>query len=172
MSRPLHSRSAIGNLARDTRGAALVEFALALPILLLVFGVIVEGTRMMWSYQSAITGVRDATRYLARVVPSDICNTDPTGASLADHQAKLEQIVGGDDDRNMFPSMITVDSVTPSLACEDGPTFPYRNNPAPVATVAAQMTISFPLGELFEFAGSRLPDVTTTVSDASRIFGT
>ncbi|MCB2131090.1 MAG: pilus assembly protein, partial [Rhodobacteraceae bacterium] len=51
-------------LLRRDDGAILVEFALALPILLIFFAVIVEGTRMMKNYHTAISGVRDATRFM------------------------------------------------------------------------------------------------------------
>src|SRR5687767_807230 len=63
----------LARLARNERGVALVEFAILLPILLLLFAVTIEGTRMMWSYQTAIAGVRDAARYLGRITPSNVC---------------------------------------------------------------------------------------------------
>ena len=66
----------------------MVEFAILLPILLLVFAVIVEGGRLMWSYQTVVAGVRDATRYVARAAPANICST---GGSLADIASDVGQ---------------------------------------------------------------------------------
>ncbi|AML52377.1 TadE/TadG family type IV pilus assembly protein [Falsihalocynthiibacter arcticus] len=68
-------KRAFGGFRRDERGTALVELAISLPFALLVFGMIIEGSRMLWAYQSAAAGVRDATRYLARIVPRDICTS-------------------------------------------------------------------------------------------------
>ena len=36
--------------SKEESGAALVEFAILLPMMLLVFAVIIEGGRLMWSY--------------------------------------------------------------------------------------------------------------------------
>lgn len=58
---------------RDEDGVALVEFAVVLPMMLLVLAIIFEGTRLLLSYQAAISGVRDATRFLSRVVPATVC---------------------------------------------------------------------------------------------------
>ena len=144
----------------------LVEFALVFPVMLLFFAVIVESSRLMWSYQMAIEGVRDAGRYLARIAPVDICQT---GGSVAGYTTSLRDIVeddiGGD---GLFPPLVTVNSVTPSVACVPGS---YRTDPAPVATVSASLTITFPLGSIFGLFGSALTSVTTTVTDSARIYG-
>ncbi|CAN0605625.1 unnamed protein product, partial [Ectocarpus sp. 12 AP-2014] len=62
---------------REESGVALVEFAIFLPLFLLAFFVVVEFSRIFFSYQGAISGVRDATRYLARVADADVCVTNP-----------------------------------------------------------------------------------------------
>ena len=156
----------IQRLARDEDGAALVEFALVFPVMLLFFAVTIEATRMMWSYQMAIEGVRDAGRYLARIAPVDICET---GGSLAGYVGQLREIVEEDIEGNLlFPSLITVSSVTPSVACIDGT---YRTDPAPVATVSAELTLEFPFGGIFGLFGAALSSVTTTVTDTARIYG-
>lgn len=157
-------------LARDEAGVALVEFALVLPMMLLVFAVIVEGSRMMIGYQSAIAGVRDATRYLARVVPVDICTT---GAGVTAYATQLQTIVaqsltGG----TIYPGGVTVraNGVTPALACVAGS---YRVNPAPVVTVTALVDITFPFAGIFTLVGSSVgaTPLTTSVADQSRVFG-
>ncbi|UMA65802.1 pilus assembly protein [Roseivivax marinus] len=151
---------------RDDRGAALVEFAIGLPLMILIFAIVVEGGRMMWSYQAATAGVRDAARYLGRVASSDSCET---AASLAGYTAALEDIVRLNAQANtVFPSSITVDSVVPALKCVAGT---YRVSPAPVAQVTATLTITFPFQGIFALAGGTLGTVQATVTDESRIFG-
>ena len=145
----------------------MVEFAIVLPMMLLVFAVIVEGSRLMLSFQSAISGVKDATRYLARVVPSDICTT---GGTVGGYSAQLLTIVSqSTSGASVFPSAVTVNSVTPSLACVTGT---YRVNPAPVAQVTANVTITFPFAGIFTLVGGSLGQITTDVTDSSRVFGT
>ncbi len=168
--RPLHAaRRRLRRLAGAEDGAALVEFALVLPMMLLVFGVIVEGARTMYAYQSAIAGVRDAARYLARVAPGNIC---ATGGSLAGHAPKLLSIVSQSTTGGaVLPGAVTVQSVTPALSCV-GAAGTYRVSPAPVATVSAVLRIDYPFGGLLSFfGGTAATGVTTTVTDSARVFG-
>ena len=165
----IHLRRRLGAFARAEEGAALVEFAMVLPMMLLVFAVIIEGSRTMSAYQSAIGGVRDATRYLARVAPGNIC---ATGGSVAGHTTKLLSIVGQSTTGGAFlPGAVTVQSVTPALACV-GAAGTYRVSPAPVVTVSAVVRIDFPFGTLLSFFGGQAAgSVTTTVSDTAKVFG-
>lgn len=160
-------RRAAGRLVRDDAGAALVEFAIILPMMLVVFAVIIEGSRLMLSYHGAIAGVRDATRFLARVVPGTIC---ATGGSVAGYAGQLQTIVGASVGGSpVLPSGVTVNSVTPSHTCVTGT---YRINPTPVATVTASITVTFPFSGLFTLVGATAPTLTRTVTDRARIFGT
>ncbi len=152
--------------ARNDDGAILVEFGLVMPVMLLLLAVTLESARLMWSYQSVIAGVRDASRYLSRVTPADICTS---GGSVAGLTTTLKSIVEQDiNGNNLFPSSVTVNSVTPSLSCVSGT---YRMNPAPVGQVSANITIQFPLGGILTLFGSGATSVTTDVADTSRIFG-
>jgi Flp pilus assembly protein TadG len=153
---------------RSESGAQLVEFAILLPMLLLIFAVIIEGGRLMWSYQATGSGVRDATRYLARVVPSDVC---ASGASVTAWKTSVESIVRDSSTTGdtIFPSSITINSVTPSVTCFAGA---YRVPIVGVAEVTASLTITFPFAGLFRLAGGDRPTFNTTVTDQSRIFGT
>ncbi len=158
----------LSRFRRDESGATLVEFALVLPMLLVIFGVIIEGGRLFWSYQTTISGVRDATRYLARAAPNDICTS---GGSVAGFSGQLTTIVqqssGG---VGLLPNGITVTSVTPSFACVTGS---YRGGTVPIATVTANLTVTFPLSGLFTFfGGGNLTTLNTTVTDRNRIYGT
>lgn len=147
-------------------GAALVEFAIALPTMLLLFAVIIEGSRMMLSYQSAIAGVRDAVRYMSRVVPADIC---ARGTSVAGYSTQLLSMVR--DSRagtSVFPDAVTVTAVTPSYACVSGS---YRAGTVAVMSVTAELTMSFPFAGVFDLVGATRPDLTTTVTDRARVIG-
>lgn len=50
---------------RGQRGVAMVEFAIALPLLLLMLLVIGEFGRMLYQYNSLMQASRDASRYVA-----------------------------------------------------------------------------------------------------------
>jgi Flp pilus assembly protein TadG len=156
----------LGRFWRDESGVALVEFALVLPMMLVVFAVIIEGSRLMMSYESAISGVRDATRYLARTVDAGICST---GGSVTGYAASLKTLVEhGATGSTIFAPNVTVGTVTPSYRCVTGS---YRNGPVPVAQVTAQITVLFPFGGIFTLVGGDLPTLTTTVTDQARVFG-
>ncbi|MFZ0099937.1 MAG: TadE family protein [Gemmobacter sp.] len=147
-------------------GAILVEFALVLPMMLLVFAVIVEGSRMMWSYQAAISGVRDATRYLARILPSDICASGGSAGSYADTITAIvdRSISGG----SVVPGGITVQTVTPSFTCHEGS---YRGGNVAVAEVSAQVEMTFPMVRILQLFGAGSERFTTTITDRSRVYG-
>lgn len=152
---------------RDESGVALVEFAMMLPLMLLIFAVIIEGGRMMWSYQAAISGVRDAARYLARVAPQDICSS---GGSVAGYEPQLTAIVRESIDGDaLFPSGLQVASVTPSLACIAGS---YRISPSPVVQVQANLTMTFPFAGIFSLNGGSRPAISTVITDQSKVYGT
>lgn len=149
------------------RGAALVEFAILLPMLILFFAVTIEGGRMMWTYQAAAAGVRDAVRYVSRVAPVDICTT---GGSLAGYASDLEDMVATSVSGSyIYPGGVTINSVTPTYSCVTGS---YRNSPVAVARVTANVTINFPFSALFAYAtGSNPSGLTANLFDENRIFG-
>lgn len=157
----------LGRFLRDEAGVALVEFALVLPMMLFFFAVIIEGSRMMLSYQSAISGVRDAARYLARTAPADLCTA---GGTLDGYSATLLTLVTqGASANSVFASGVTINSVTPSYRCVAGS---YRGGDAPVAQVTAQITITFPFAGVFTWLGGSRPTLVKTVTDQARVYGT
>lgn len=161
---PLPKR--LAGFAGRSDGAVVVEFGMVMPFMLLVLAVMFESGRMMWSYQVAIAGVRDASRYLARIAPVDICQT---GGSFSGYTTKLTEIVEEDlSGNNLFPSHVTINSVTPSYSCIVGT---YRVNPAPVGTVTASMTIDFPFSGIMAMFGGTMGTTTATIADQARIFG-
>jgi Flp pilus assembly protein TadG len=81
MSRHRTHRRAYGVL-RDQAGSALIEFTIMAPLLLsLVLG-ISEFGRFLYQYQMVLEGLRDASRYLARLDANDATNQD-NAANLA-----------------------------------------------------------------------------------------
>ncbi|GAB4526497.1 MAG: hypothetical protein Kow0063_00810 [Anaerolineae bacterium] len=56
---------------RKTRGQSLVEFALILPILLLLILGIIEGARIIWAYITVQNAAREAARYAITGQPYD-----------------------------------------------------------------------------------------------------
>ncbi len=154
------------SFARDTSGAQLVEFALVLPLMLLVFAVIIEGGRMMWSYQTVVAGVRDASRFLARVTDRNICDT-PTTVTGFD-ATLLAFVRTANDGSTIFPSGVAVTGVSSSLQCFTGT---YRSDEAPIVTVRAAVQITFPFAGLFTLVGGSQPTLVTSVSDQSRVYG-
>lgn len=163
---------------RCTSGAALVEFVLVFPMMILFFAIVVEFGRLYWGYQSVVAGVRDASRYVARIGPVDVCLTDDGGGDLLAYMPGVTEDDLKDQIResytttgaNMLPSQFTVESVAATYACMDSAT--YRTGDIPLATVSASVTMQFPLGHLFRLFGDGLGSVTTTISDDARIFGT
>jgi len=158
--------SLIARFRDDQRGAALVEFAMVLPIMLVFFGTTVEGARMMWSYQAAASGVRDASRYLAMVAPIDVCANANSVSGYADALEDIVMVsVSG---ATIYPGDITINSVTPS--CAQGT---HTGLHFGVVEVTASITIDYPFGRIFTLVGnSALLGFTATVTDQHRVFGT
>ncbi|SFE11132.1 Flp pilus assembly protein TadG [Sulfitobacter brevis] len=151
---------------QDESGAALVEFALLLPMALLFLGLCFEGGRTFWSYQTTISGVRDATRYLSRVVDADIC---VNGGSTTEWNDKLLEIVRTTQSgATLFPTAVSISAVTSELACIAGS---YRGGAAPVATVTANLNIGVPFAGLFSIAGVNVQTIRTSVTDSTRVLG-
>jgi Flp pilus assembly pilin Flp len=167
MQRPFRATlTRLRRFADDESGAHLVEFAIVLPIMLLVFAMIVEGARLMWSYQTVVAGVRDATRFLARVAPRDICDA---GSGVEDYEETLTDIVrNANEGGSILPSGVSVIAVLPSLTCYEGD---YRSYTAPIVTVRANVEVTFPFSGLFSLVGGNRPMLETSVTDQSRVYG-
>lgn len=153
-------------LKADESGTQLVEFGLVLPMMLLIFGVIIEGGRMMWSYQTVVAGVRDAARFLARVTPRDICDT---GVAVTAYDSLLIGMIRNDNDgSSVLPSGVAVTGVLSSLTCTEGD---FRADVVPVVTVSADVQVTFPFAGLFTLVGGSRPTLETSVADQSRVYG-
>ncbi len=69
--KPRHHRSNNHRENRTEHGAAMVEFALILPLLVLLMAVIVEIGDAMNTYLSVVSASRDGARLIARVDATD-----------------------------------------------------------------------------------------------------
>lgn len=167
MRRALRSiLSHLRRLVQDESGTQLVEFSLVLPMMLLIFGVIIEGGRMMWSYQTVVAGVRDATRFLARVTPRDICTS---GGGVSGYDDTLIAMIRNDNDGGtILPSGVSVTAILSDLTCNEGE---FRSGVVSIVTVSADVEVTFPFAGLFTLVGGDRPTLETTVSDQSRVYG-
>jgi Flp pilus assembly protein TadG len=59
--------SSYPRLGLNARGVALIEFAIILPLLLLIFTGLIEYGRMMWHYDALAKATRDAARHLSMI---------------------------------------------------------------------------------------------------------
>ena len=160
-----------GGLLRFVRrddGAVLVEFAISLPLILILAFLSVESMRMFWSYQAAIAGVRDATRYLARIAPADLCTS---GGSVTGYASQLKTIVETTiTGAALFPAGVTVTSLTPTLRCET--LLNLRQASVPVATVSANVSITMPFSQILRvLGGAPATTINTTIRDQARVYG-
>lgn len=153
---------------RRDEGAILVEFAVTLPLILILAFLSVESMRLFWSYQAVIAGVRDATRYLARVAPADLCIS---GGNVTGYAAQLKAIVestiGG---AALFPVGVTVTSLTATHTCITS--LGLRQASVPVATVSANVSITMPFSQILRvIGGTPATVINTTVRDQARVYG-
>lgn len=161
-------RSLLRHLVRSDRGVALVEFAFALPLLIMLFAVIIEGGRMMWSYQTAVAEVRNAARYVGRVVHSDICTSGKTVADYVSVSDLATHLSG------VLPTQVQLDTTVPpgvtvTRTCVAGS---FRLASTPIATVSAKVRINLPFEGLFDIVGLGMaPYLVTTITDNTRVFG-
>lgn len=177
-------KSRVSRFYKDEGGVALVEFAIFLPIFVLSFFVIVEFSRVFFSYQGAMTGVRDAARYMARVYPAEICvdATDGSGvvtSSVVEPQDDNTDIAfqiikrSMHNENSQFPSKVKILNVSTSYRCvRPAIEGTYRQVEVPIARVFVTVEIELPLGGILELNGlPLLPTITGRIADESRIYG-
>lgn len=158
---------------KDERGATAVEFAVLLPVMLVVFAAIVEGSRIYWNYQAAVSGVRDAARFIARTTDADLCGgaANASPSTLTGGAATANAIISNtmQDEQGLFPQAVTLTGVTATFTCPD---YNLRTDPTPVARVQATVNIQLPFGTLFELlSGQDTTVMTSVITDQSRIYG-
>lgn len=164
----MRSLAKASRFAAAQSGAALVEFALVLPFLLIVSFVSIDGLRLMWAYQAATAGVHEAARYLARVAPGDICET---GGTLTSYEPTLVNMVGRDSaGASVFSRDATVTALRTNLTCVTDAAL--RQARVPIATVSVDLRLNLPLhGILSRVGGPNAGTVTTLIEEQTRVFG-
>lgn len=153
------------SLRRDTKGSALVEAALILPVLIaLIFGVF-EFSWLICQQHMIVSGVRDAARYIAR-------SSRPNDPAIK-LSAKYLATTGAIDGALQRVSGWKVDDVVID--------YTFLNNPrggdgltnfrggALIESVSVSTTFSVPSLGFFAFLGLSPP--TFTVSHQERIIG-
>ena len=163
----------LDRFGRTEQAATAVEFAILMPIMMVCFGAIVEGARIYWNYQSAVSGVRDAARYLARITDTTICGAaSTTPVAIPGGAARAQQIIArnvGSGSTNLFPNAVTVTDVSARYTCPD---LDLRSDPTPIAQVQATLTVQLPFSAVFEFFGNRTnTQMVSVITDQSRIYG-
>lgn len=149
---------------RETRGAALVEFALVLPVLLIFLGVIVEGGRIAWTYQAASGGVRDATRMIARTAPLLPCPGNDLDALRALAADRVDAAFAA----SVAPERAAITDVAVTMRCVALDGLDAR---VAVVAVRADVRIDLIFGAVLGFGGADAGPVVTTITDEARVFG-
>lgn len=134
MTRVIRSLPRFG---KSREGAALVEFSLLAPVLILLMCGLAEFANAMRQYHVMEKGVRDAARYLTRV-PMSGCTLNGASVTAAQYLALTGQTAAGGDyflDQWNDPSTVTV----VLAACVANAPRVYRgHDQMPVIEVTAQ----------------------------------
>lgn len=77
---------------RTERGAALVEFALIVPLMLLIVLITADLARALYRYNGVVKSVRNATRFLTTEAPDD-----PAAADMARNLVVYGKVSAGGD---------------------------------------------------------------------------
>lgn len=128
----------------DQRGAAAVEMALMLPLLLVLMFACLEGAYYLYIEHQIVKGVRDGARFAARQSFADFtCSTvDATVATNTKEVTRTGQISGGTARvPGWVASDVTVGASCPSTAITTGIYSGLTLANAPQVTVSA--TVSY-----------------------------
>lgn len=116
-----------------SRGVAAIEFAIMLPLLVLVFTGMIEYGRLMWHYDVLAKATRDAARYLSMEKTIGNAETDQA-RTMADNTAAA----AGVDDLQPVPAQI-------AIACDPNCGTPSR--------VTVSINYGFVIGEWVPIIG-------------------
>lgn len=146
-------------LTRSQRGAAAIEFAFILPLLLVIFTGMVEFGRAMWHYDALAKSARDAARYLSTVPTANL------GGEAASATSTTRTIVTHAAARASVAGLTPATDVT--ITCAPTPCGSVVS-PADVTTVSVDINYPFVIGGWIPIFGASPADapsaVTTTLS--------
>ena len=173
-----HKHRAVRRFVAKDEGATAVEFAIVLPVMLVCFALIVEGSRIYWNYQAAVGGVRDAARYLARVTDNDVCGaaTPSLGITASDDaRTSIDRnLTSGSGTSAICPSAVALSTTTPppaTLQCV-GTDVTGLANEVPVVQVNATVVVTLPMSNLLKFfIATPNGAMVSTITDQSRVYG-
>lgn len=149
--------------ASTQRGAAAIEFAFILPLLLLIFTGMIEFGRAMWHYDALAKGARDAARYLSTVPTTDLdsaasltnlCTSVPTPAYCIVANAASRAGVAG-----LTPASDITIACAPT-ACDSA------LSPADVTTVTVDINYPFVIGGWIPVFGPSPADAPSVITTA------
>ncbi len=157
-------------LWRDVRGAVLIEGAIILPVLFVLFFGVFEFSWYFYEQHRVSTGIRDAARYIARTAnpPSDatvqsnaksIALSGDTSGSCTSGTPTTCRVKGWTD-----PASITIDP-TVSVACAA----PYYCQGEATTMQGVKVSTSFTPTSLGFLGFLRLGSLTITISHTERI---
>lgn len=131
-------------MQKHTPAQAMVEFALVLPILLIVIVGLFEFGRLIFIYSSVVTAAREAARYGS----SSSWNHDPT---LKVYQGQFRDCAGIRARAQNVDFFNVFDDAEITIQYDNGPTStgtgPIPGYPAPFATCPPDATLHFVTGD-------------------------
>jgi Flp pilus assembly protein TadG len=167
----MHRTSNFLRLHRDETASALVEGAVLLPLLIVLFLGIFEFSWFFYQQHLVSTGIRDAARYLARV--PDPCATAAPAWTAAEASARnlaaTGSIYGGPPRVNGWtPAMVTASCmpVANATALDGLPS--YRGGPT-IFVVTISTRFRDPSLGFFSLLGLDAPAISA--SHAERVIG-
>jgi Flp pilus assembly protein TadG len=96
---------------RKMRGVAVIEFAIVLPLLVLIVTGLIEYGRLMWNYNALAKASRDAARYLSTVDANDLANEASQNNSTANKMVRDAALSAGLD----------ITGLSIAISCDDIP---------------------------------------------------
>ncbi len=161
-ARALISRTPTSRYRRRSRGQSVVEFALVVPILLLVFAAAADLGRAFYAYVAIENGVKEGAFYGAR---APLC-TDDTSAGCGNPR-NVEWRV-----RNELENLKNPDGtdLTPTVECLDQVSgAPHANMTDCAAGDTYQVTLSYPFKFLTPILGDVLGGTLDLNADSSSV---
>lgn len=119
------------------KGAAAVEFAIVISLLVLITGGIIEFGRVLWYYDALTKATRDGARFMS-AVPNDTISTNITAAQ--------NLVVNAASAANVSPVLTSGPSGNVDVTCEPAP---CQNGVAPEYVKVAITRYSVTFGSWF-----------------------
>ncbi|HJW01849.1 MAG TPA: TadE family protein [Azospira sp.] len=124
------------------RGVAVVEFALVLPVLLLVIAGLAEFGRVIWYYDALAKATRDGARSLSLVTRTDWSDNTARGAALTAAQTLVVNAAAAAN----LPALA---SSNVQVQCDSGSGFNNCSSTFPNYVRVAVVNYGVDLGDLF-----------------------